>query len=385
MASGKRITAVILVVLAFLLTVTFVGLLFAKSVNDTAFKFAQDIPSYALYVGVGLGIIIIILFMLILVRSSEERRNIQAESDEEARRREEEERARQFESTLGEPDGLGKGPEMVVYNLAALPAMYRAYERMNRRTKMAQYTFPRSVESAIYSTERIEVGQGITLKLRILIAGPKDGTKKPLDPLNLKPSPVIIDPKSVPEPWRSRLTGETPPAPAPEPEALPPPSLEEMEAHFNRNGAPRSNRAYYDYTGHVHPVEDIEGIGRIYGDKLRAAGVVTTARLAYEDPDELAERVGVPRKTVETWQAMAELVKVNGIGPQFAEALARAGMQGIADLKRRKADAIADQVNAYLDSLETTVVASRITTKRVEGWQKAAANLRRVRLKVPAE
>ena len=144
-----------------------------------------------------------------------------------------------------------------------------------------------------------------------------------------------------------------------------------------------SQRAYYDYVGDVHDVEEIEGIGRIYGNKLKALGVHSTARLCYEDPEELAAKVGVPRKTVDQWQHMAELIKIKGVGKQYAEAMARAGIGGIAELKKRSATTITDQVNTYLDSLQTNVLGNKITAKRVEGWQKAAADMRRVRLKVP--
>jgi hypothetical protein len=107
--------------------------------------------------------------------------------------------------------------------------------------------------------------------------------------------------------------------------------------------------------------------------------------LAYEDAGSLAERMELPRKTVEQWKHMAELIKVTGIGPQYAEALVRAGVQGIAELKRRSAATLADQVNAYLDTLDVNVLGTKITAKRIEGWQDAARPMRRMRLQVPAQ
>ncbi|MCA1819253.1 MAG: DUF4332 domain-containing protein, partial [Halobacteriales archaeon] len=157
--------------------------------------------------------------------------------------------------------------------------------------------------------------------------------------------------------------------------------LQEMESRFTAPAEP--GRAYYDYDGDVHQVEDIEGIGRIYGDKLRAIGVHTTARLCYEDAQSLADRVGVPVRTVESWKAMSELVKVTGIGPQYAEALARSGINGIAEMKRRSPGAIAEQVNSYLDGLHTNVVGTKISEARVKGWQKAASKMKKTRMKAP--
>ena len=44
----------------------------------------------------------------------------------------------------------------------------------------------------------------------------------------------------------------------------------------------------------------------------------------------------------------------------------------------------ADQINAYLDTLETNVLGNKITEKRVEGWQAAAKGMRRIRLQPAA-
>jgi hypothetical protein len=63
----------------------------------------------------------------------------------------------------------------------------------------------------------------------------------------------------------------------------------------------------------------------------------------------------------------------------------RAGIEGIAELKRRSAAKIADQVNAYLDTLDTNVLGVKITEKRVEGWQDHAQPMKRIRLQVPPQ
>lgn len=141
--------------------------------------------------------------------------------------------------------------------------------------------------------------------------------------------------------------------------------------------------AYYDFKGDIHPVVEIEGIGKTYEKKLHAMGIASTARLCFEDAAKIAKKVGAPTKTVRSWQAMAQLAKVNGIGPQYAEALARAGIGGIDDLKKLSAAKIADKVNKYLDGLETSVLGNTITAKRVETWKKNAADMRKVRQAIP--
>lgn len=148
--------------------------------------------------------------------------------------------------------------------------------------------------------------------------------------------------------------------------------------------APRRHRArtVSAYEGDDHPVLEIEGIGETLARRLERAGIATTSRLYLEDADTVADEVGVPTKTVRTWQAMCDLIKVKGIGKQYAEALARAGVKDIDDLKGRKAANIATSVAKYLASLDSHVLGTSVTEARIEAWQKAARTMRKHKVTV---
>ena len=404
--SAKRIFGTLLFIVAFLATCAFLFLLYAKSVADPNFKdFYDTVPMAGLITGFALGFIIVLLILILLIRGSDERRRREAFQEEQDRLAAERERLAAFEAGLEEPEKIGWGPEIVVYNLPTVGLMHRAWEKFNRRTKSYAYYFPRSVESAVYTNNYIPIdNDGTMLKLRTLIAGPPGAQSKDAGMAHTK-RPVTLDPKVVEKldaNWRAKYAEQTnkekAPATAASAATLTSTTttttttttsggrtavLQEMESRFTPPAEP--GRAYYDYDGDVADVEAVEGIGRIYGEKLRAVGVHTTSRLCYEDTQSLADRVGVPVRTVEGWKAMAELIKVSGIGPQYAEALARSGVMGIADLKRRSPGAIADQVNSYLDSLHTNVLGTKITEKRVQSWQKAASGMRKVRMKTPGK
>ena len=141
--------------------------------------------------------------------------------------------------------------------------------------------------------------------------------------------------------------------------------------------------AYLDYKGDMHLVIELEGIGPTYAKRLQAAGIHTTDRLCYEKAVRVARIAKAPLKTARTWQSMAGLVKVKGIGPQYAEALSRAGVNGIDGLKASTPKAIAAKVTKYLDGLEASVVGSSVTPKRVQAWQRTARRMRKVRQPAP--
>lgn len=138
--------------------------------------------------------------------------------------------------------------------------------------------------------------------------------------------------------------------------------------------------ALLGYKGDSHPVVDVEGIGELWAGRLEACGVATTDELCRTDAQGLADRMGEAVETIRLWQGMAALMKVKGIGPQYAEALARSGVHGIDDLKARRAADVARDTNAWLDGQRQTVIKTRLTPARVQGWQKAARALRKVKL-----
>lgn len=436
MASAKRIFGTLLFIIAFLVTAAMIFLLFQKNEQNPTFREYYDALPDLYYVALGIiGFAIVMLTLFLLIKGSAEKARRQAFQEEQDRLAAERDRLAAFEASLTEPEKIGWGPDIMVYNLPTVGTMYRGWEKFNRRSKSWTYYFPRSVESAVYTNNYIPIdNQGNMVKLRTLIAGPPGAQSKDPGMAHTK-RPVVIDQKALdalgPK-WKAKYeeqvarlqeaeaeraatqggvtaatlgigTGPKKPkggTPAPLQEASPAAVtettttttvtttstghssiLQEMESRFTPPAEPA--RAYYDYDGDNADVEAVEGIGRIYGEKLRAAGVHTTARLCYEDAQSLADRVGVPVRTVEQWKSMAELIKISGVGPQYAEALARSGINGIAELKRRSPGAIAEQVNSYLDSLHTNVIGTKITEVRVKSWQKAAAKMKKVRLKAP--
>ncbi len=196
--------------------------------------------------------------------------------------------------------------------------------------------------------------------------------------------PVTERPK--PAPARPVLQEAWSPGPA----ARPTRPRAKPKARKPRKAAPKpkpkkraKRKPHSDFPGDDHLVIDLEGIGPVYAKKLQKQGVYTTSRLAFESPGNLAKRIKVPRKVVKGWSSMAELIKVNGIGKQYAEVLFRAGVKGIDDLKHREPDKLAKKVNKYLRSVDTTVIGTGVHAKRAKGWIKAAKKMRRRPIPVP--
>jgi len=99
----------------------------------------------------------------------------------------------------------------------------------------------------------------------------------------------------------------------------------------------------------TYKIIDIEGIGEVYAPKLIAIGIETADQLLERCADpkgraEVAEATGISPKLILTWTNHADLFRVDGIGPQFAELLEAAGVDTVKELRNRNAANLAEKI-----------------------------------------
>lgn len=89
-----------------------------------------------------------------------------------------------------------------------------------------------------------------------------------------------------------------------------------------------------------YKIEDVEGIGPTYGEKLRAAGVTNTDQLltagkTKKGREELARKTEISETMILKWVNMVDLYRIKGIGSEFSELLEAAGVDTVKELKHR--------------------------------------------------
>ena len=99
-----------------------------------------------------------------------------------------------------------------------------------------------------------------------------------------------------------------------------------------------------------YKIIDVEGIGEVYGAKLTAVGINTVEELleAAKKPAgraELAEKTGITPKLILTWANHADLMRINGVGPQFSELLEAAGVDTVKEFRNRVAENLVAKMN----------------------------------------
>jgi predicted flap endonuclease-1-like 5' DNA nuclease len=91
-----------------------------------------------------------------------------------------------------------------------------------------------------------------------------------------------------------------------------------------------------------YPIHEIEGIGPLLAEKLKKAGVRTTARLLTRartaaGRKKLAEVCGVAPTTILKWAGMADLMRVRGIAAEYGPLLTSVGVTTVRGLTQRNA------------------------------------------------
>ena len=121
----------------------------------------------------------------------------------------------------------------------------------------------------------------------------------------------------------------------------------------------------------AYKIDEIEGIGPSYGEKLRAAGIDTTDDLLTHcakpaGRKQVAEKTGLSEKHILGWTNMADLMRVSGVGRQYAELLEASGVDTIKELRNRNAENLAAKM-AEINS-EKKLAKATPSQSVVEGW-----------------
>ena len=115
----------------------------------------------------------------------------------------------------------------------------------------------------------------------------------------------------------------------------------------------------------------IEGIGKKYKEKLKAAGVDTVEVLLEKGNTpkgrkELAGTTGISPELILKWTYLADLIRIDGVGEEYSDLLQAAGINTVKDLTRLYAK---DVFKKIIDvNKEKELVRQLPSLKMVEDW-----------------
>jgi len=127
-----------------------------------------------------------------------------------------------------------------------------------------------------------------------------------------------------------------------------------------------------------YKIQEIEGIGPAYAKKLEKANIFTTDDLlkycaSAKGRKEVAEKTGIDPSVLLKWTNMADLMRISGIGGQFAELLKASGVDTVKELRNRNAENLAAKMAEVNKEKKLTRVAP--PAKTVAKWIEEAKAL----------
>ena len=129
-------------------------------------------------------------------------------------------------------------------------------------------------------------------------------------------------------------------------------------------------------------IEDVEGIGPTFAAKLVEAGVSTTDALldrggTSAGRDRLSEATGISERLILEWVNHADLMRIDGVGSEYADLLEAAGVDSPAELAQRNAANLATTFQE-VDAARPDMVRRVPSESEVAGWIAEAKSMPKV-------
>ena len=128
-------------------------------------------------------------------------------------------------------------------------------------------------------------------------------------------------------------------------------------------------------------LEAVEGIGAIFAEKLRKAGIATTGALLEKGATPagrkmIADQAGISGKLILEWVNHVDLFRIKGVGEEYADLLESAGVDTVPELAQRNPDKLHE---ALIETNRVRELVRRLPTRdQVAGWVAQARELPRV-------
>jgi predicted flap endonuclease-1-like 5' DNA nuclease len=128
-------------------------------------------------------------------------------------------------------------------------------------------------------------------------------------------------------------------------------------------------------------INKIEGIGPSHTKKFAEVGVTTVEHLLKagatpKSRKELATKTGFHEHHLLKWVNQADLLRIKGVGRQYAELLQSSGVDSVKELAQRKPDHLHEKLKASNDAKQQVHIVPNLTN--VTNWISEAKKLPRV-------
>ena len=123
---------------------------------------------------------------------------------------------------------------------------------------------------------------------------------------------------------------------------------------------------------------EIEGIGGKFGKKLEKGGISNIEDLiplSRKEIKELAGKTDISEKLLDKWQEHADLMRIKGVGPEYAEALNEIGIDSVKELAQRNPENTLERIEK-LDKEKPDVIRKLPVLEWIKDWIEEAKKIK---------
>ncbi|MEW5977446.1 MAG: DUF4332 domain-containing protein [Acidobacteriota bacterium] len=127
-----------------------------------------------------------------------------------------------------------------------------------------------------------------------------------------------------------------------------------------------------------YKIADIEGVGTTYAEKLGTMSIATTEDLLKHTAtpggrQQLSQRTGISEALILKWSNHADMMRISGVGPQFAELLEASGVDTVKELRNRNPQNLAQRMKEVNEAKGLAKASPADST--VQKWVEQARHL----------
>ena len=125
---------------------------------------------------------------------------------------------------------------------------------------------------------------------------------------------------------------------------------------------------------------DIEGIGPVYSEKLKNAGVKSVASLLKlcatpAGRESIAEKAGIDKRLILEWVNRADLFRIKGVAEEYSDLLEASGVDTVVELAQRNPENLLAKILEV--NAEKKLVRRVPTLNAIKDWIEQAKDLPR--------
>ena len=129
-------------------------------------------------------------------------------------------------------------------------------------------------------------------------------------------------------------------------------------------------------------IDEVEGIGPTFAEKLSAAGIRTTDDLLSQGAkpggrDRIAETTGISHKLILEWVNHVDLMRIPGVGSEYSDLLEASGVDSPAELAHRNAANLATTFQE-VDAARPNMVRRVPSEETIASWIEEAKKLDKI-------